>query len=136
MARAKRPNAELHVVVSDHLAGERWLPRPCLRYREDETIYLYNPTIDEKTKCECYKVLVRIPWLDERIRTAIRRHGLGESVQQIDNAIAQWRTQIYRNEVARCKAAGSKAPVKEVAARFGISVGALRQCLKPSRAKR
>ena len=135
MAGANSGKGKGHIYVFDHKAGERWV-RPTLRYREDETIFLYDPAIDEKTKREFYGVLARIPWQHEKIRTAIRRYGLNEKVQQIDRAMDKWRNQIYRDEIARCKEAGSKAPVKEVAARYGMSVGALRQRLKPSRTKR
>lgn len=130
MAGAKRTD-ELRVVVHDHKAGERWLRPALIPVGDDETIYLDDPAIDEKMKQECYAVLAhQIPWLHEKIRTAIRRYGLGQDVQQDDAVAAKQLAEACRINIANYKAAGIKAPYPKLAALLGISVEALRKRLK------
>jgi hypothetical protein len=71
---------------------------------------------------ECYAALASIPWLHEKIRTAIRHYGLSRDVKQDDAAIAKEQTQIYRDTIARFKRKGEKRPFQKLAVHTDKSI--------------
>jgi hypothetical protein len=102
----------------------------------DTPIWLDDPKISAKVKRDFYTVLARIPEpVPPAVRNSVVTHGLGRSVAHNERAAAKLQTAIYRDAIARYKEAGIKAPFKKLAALTGVSVKALKQRLRPGRAK-
>jgi hypothetical protein len=97
------------------------------------TVFLDDPRLDEEGRRQVYAVLARIPWLHKRIRTAIRKHGLGLAVGQNDRATYKLQTSIFEEDIKRYRAAGmsAEAAFEKLSAKTHIDVDTLKRRMHP-----